>query len=70
MWRGYGRGPYRHFGRMMRRGWGGWGGYGPWGGWGYRGYGMRRGPCCCLFFALPIFLLPLAAVALLAMHVI
>ncbi len=69
MWRGFGRGPYRPWRRAMRwRNRGFWGPPGGWG-WGY-GYGPRRGPCCCLFFALPLFLLPLALMALFMAHIL
>ncbi len=69
MWRGFGRFPYRRWRRGMRWGWGGPGYWGPRGGWGW-GYGPRRGPCCCLFFALPLALLPLALMVMLMAHVL
>ncbi|HEX9012439.1 MAG TPA: hypothetical protein VF813_02940 [Anaerolineaceae bacterium] len=65
MWRGY-RYPYGGWRRPMR--WArmfGRGFYGP--GWG-GGWGYYRRPCCCLFCALPLLVLPLAAAAGLALH--
>ena len=54
MWLNFGR-PYRGWGRGMR--WMNRGFYRPW----RRGY--RRGPGCCLFFALPLLLLPFLVLA-------
>jgi len=51
----------------MRRGYGhywhrGWGWHRPW------RWGFYRRPCCCLFFALPLMLVPVLAVAALVLH--
>ncbi len=63
MWRrGYPFHEWRRGMRWMGRGWGWPGGY--YGGWGWH----RPRPCCCLFFALPLLVLPFLAVAALTMH--
>jgi hypothetical protein len=33
-------------------------------------WGWHRRPCCCLFFALPLILVPLLALAALVLHFI
>jgi len=50
---------YRGYGHYWHRGWG-WMRR-PWR-WGY------RRPCCCFFFALPLMLIPLLAVAAILLH--
>ena len=60
MWQDYGY-PYGHWGRgmrWMRRPW-------RFGRWGY-----HRRPCCCLFFALPLMVLPFLVLAAFFAHVI
>jgi len=56
MRRGYGHYWHRGMG-WMRRGMG----------WPGR-WGFYRRPCCCLFFALPMMLVPVLAVAALLLH--
>lgn len=63
MWRGYGRQLFREWRRQRRWDRRGFPGPGPMWGPGYRP-GPRRGPCCCAFFALPVFALPLILVGL------